>query len=99
MDKFQKKLDALFKEYEGVRKSAEAEEREMTAEEIERRSELKTKIEDVKKRQADFLEEQEMRGDLYGDVQKPETRSGQPTITMEDQPIYRGSPSTADLPS
>lgn len=95
MDKFQKKLDALFKEYEGVRKSAEAEEREMTAEEIERRSELKTKIEDVKKRQADFLEEQEMRGDLYGDVQKPETRSGQPTITMEDQPIYRGSPSTA----
>ena len=94
MDKFQKKLDALFKEYEGVRKSAEAEEREMTAEEIGKRSELKTKIEDVKKRQADWMEEQEMRGDLYGDTGEPETRGGSPTITMEDQPIYRGSPAT-----
>lgn len=67
MNKIQKKMDSLFKEYVGIRELAQGEIRDMTKEEIERRSKIKEQINFLSAQQDTTNEETELRNRLYGD--------------------------------
>jgi len=94
MNKFQKRMDAAFKAYEEIRKKAEAEKRNMTEDELSQREALKAEIEVAKREWEDFKEEERLKDELYGEG-RALTVVGDGVVTIEDQPIYRGSTATA----
>lgn len=98
MNKWQKRMKEAFDKMEAIRKKAEAEKRAMTAEEIEERNNLKAEIEAAEAEMRSVEAEEEMRKKLFGgddDGGGAMTVDGDPAITVEDQPIYRGSNATA----
>ena len=96
MNKYQQRMDAAFKKMEEIRKKAELENRALTTEEMDQRAALKAEIDQAKREWDDFKAEEELRASLYGDGSSGAlTVAGDPTITIPDQPIYRGSPATA----
>lgn len=95
MNRWQKLMDDAFKKMEDIRKKAEAEKRALTTEELTQRASLKSEIEAVQKEWDDFKAEEELRAKLYGNGDGALTVEGNPTITVPDAPIYRGSPATA----
>ena len=102
MNKFQLRMKAAFDKMEAIRKKAETEGRALTAEEIQERATLKAEIETVEAEMRSVQEEEELRTRLFGSDGSDENRSqtaGNPDasgrITVEDQPIYRGSPASA----
>ena len=95
-------MDAAFKKMEAIRTKAEGEKRDLTKEELEERASLKAEIEAAQREWDDFRAEEELRKKLYGSDDGDDdalTRGGDlekgSKITIEDQPIYRGSPATA----
>jgi HK97 family phage major capsid protein len=104
MNKWQKLMDAAFRKMEAIRTKAEAEKRALTAEELAERASLKAEIEATQREWDDFKAEDELRKKLYGEGDESDrtgalTRGVNPDeggrITVEDQPIYRGSSATA----
>lgn len=93
-------MDAAFKKMEAIRKKAEDEKRVLTAEELTERASLKAEIEAARREWDDFKAEEELRAKLYGKDGEGDalTRGENPgegsRITVNDQPIYRGSPAT-----
>lgn len=96
MNKWQARMDTAFKKMEDIRKKAEAENRSLTAEELQERANLKSDIDQAKKEWDDFKTEEELRKQLYGegDGGHALTTEGNSAITVEDHPIYRGSPAS-----
>ncbi|OPY61472.1 MAG: Phage capsid family protein [Syntrophorhabdaceae bacterium PtaU1.Bin034] len=101
MNKFQLRMKAAFDKMEAIRKKAEAEGRALTEEEIQERANLKAEIEQTEREMQSFEAEEELRSRLFGEG-TGESRSqtagnpeGGSRITVEDQPIYRGSPASA----
>jgi len=101
MNKWQKLMQEAFRKMEDIRKKAEAESRSLTTEEIQQRADLKTEIDRLDAEMRSFEAEEELRTKLFGEggenrsqtaVDPPE---GGSRITVEDQPIYRGSPASA----
>lgn len=94
-------MDAAFKKMEAIRTKAEGEKRDLTKEELEERASLKAEIEAAQREWDDFKAEEELRAKLYGKGGDEDalTRGGNPEegsrITIDDQPIYRGSSATA----
>jgi len=93
MNKFMIRMKAAFDKMEAIRAKAETEKRVMTAEEIEERATLKIEIEAAEGEMKSVDEEEEIRSRLFGDdpAGGALTIEGDPVITIEDQPIYRGS--------
>lgn len=95
MNKYQKRMDDAFKKMEEIRKKAESESRALTAEELTQRESLKAEIEAAKREWEDFKAEEELRKELYGENGGGALSvAGSGPITVEDQPIYRGSAAT-----
>jgi len=100
MNKWQKLMDTAFRKMEAIRTKAEAEKRALTAEELAERASLKAEIEAAQKEWDDFKTEEELRNKLYGDNGSTRAQTlDDPnadghSITVADQPIYRGSPAT-----
>ncbi len=95
MNKWQKLMDAAFRKMEAIRKKAEEENRALTSEEITERSNLKAEIERLETEMRSVQEEDELRARLYGESQRQATDEPEAgRVTVEDQPIYRGSPAT-----
>jgi len=97
MNKFMIRMKAAFDKMEAIRAKAETEKRVMTAEEIEERATLKIEIEAAEGEMKSVDEEEEIRSRLFGDdpAGGALTIEGDPVITIEDQPIYRGSAASA----
>jgi HK97 family phage major capsid protein len=97
MNKYQLRMKAAFEKMEAIRKKAEGEKRAMTAEEIEERATLKAEIESAEVEMKSVEAEEELRSKLYGDEGNGNamTVEGNPTITIPDAPIYRGSNASA----
>jgi len=95
MNKWQKLMDEAFKKMETIRKKAEGEKRSLTPEELTERANLKAEIDQAKREWDDFKAEEALRAELYGTGSGALTVTGDPTISIPDQPIYRGSPATA----
>lgn len=99
MNKWQKVMDAAFRKMEDIRKKAEAENRALTPEELTQRAAFKAEIEAAERELKDFEAEQEIRARLYGSgagegrMVPPDDPGG--SVTVEDQPIYRGSSASA----
>jgi len=93
MNKFMIRMKAAFDKMEAIRAKAETEKRVMTAEEIEERATLKIEIEAAEGEMKSVEAEDEIRSRLFGDNTEggAMTIEGDPVITIEDQPIYRGS--------
>jgi len=95
MNKFQKRMDTAFKAMEAIRKTAEAENRNLTQEEMDQRAAFKAEIELAKKEELDFTAEEELRSELYGNSGGAQTHQTDTAMTSQpDQPIYRGSPAS-----
>jgi len=94
MNVYQLRMKAAFDKMEGIRKAAEAEKRAMTAEEVEQRASLKVEIEAAEAEMRSVEAEDELRGRLFGSGSAL-TLTDDSKITIEDQPIYRGSPASA----
>jgi HK97 family phage major capsid protein len=96
MNPYQKRMKAALDKMEEIRKKAEAENRAMTEEEIQARAAAKTDFDAAEKEWKSVQDEEEMRTKAFGDgTATPLTVAGAGPITVEDQPIYRGSPATA----
>jgi len=98
MNRWQKLMDAAFRAMEAIRLGAEKEGRAMTDEELAKRAAHKAEIEAAQREWDSFKEEEELRKNLYGEGEGrsiPPDDGGNGRITIEDQPIYRGSPATA----
>lgn len=97
MNKWQKIMDAAFRAMEKIRLDAEKEGRAMTDEELAKRATHKAEIEAAQKEWDDFKAEGELRKSLYGEGEgrtiPPDDSTGG-RVTVEDQPVYRGSAAT-----
>jgi len=95
MTKFQRRMDTAFKSMEAIRKTAEAENRNLTQDEMDQRAAFKSEIELAKKEELDFKAEEELRSELYGNSAGAKTHHTDTAMTSQpDQPIYRGSPAS-----
>lgn len=91
-------MDAAFRAMEAIRLGAEKEGRAMTEEELAKRAAHKAEIEAAQREWDDFKAEEELRKSLYGEGEGraiPPEDGGNGRVTVEDQPIYRGSAASA----
>lgn len=97
MNPFQKRMDLAFRAMEAIRLGAEKEGRAMTEEELAKRASYKAEIEAAQREWDDFKSEEELRASLYGtgDGRVIPPVDGDGRVTVEDQPIYRGSKASA----
>jgi len=94
-------MDEAFRKMEAIRKKAETENRALTAEEIQQREGLRVEIDRLDAEMKSFEAEEATRKRLYGDgdqtgaLTRGEDPNDDSRITIDDQPIYRGSTATA----
>lgn len=96
MNPYQKRMKEALDKMGAILKKATDEGRAMTPEEIQQRDALKAEFEAAEREWDSVKAEEELRARAYGSSEGGGalTVPGSGPITVEDQPIYRGSPAT-----